>query len=387
MNSLKLLSICLIATLAQFATDIYLPSLPSIADYFGVSIDGSQFTIAVYMIALTVTQLFWGPFSDVVGRKKALYLGLFISSVGTVLCYQATSLEILIAGRLIQGLGNGAAAGLFRAILRDMYSGEELARIGSYLSNFIVLTLMLAPAIGGVLESYYSWQGSFLFLLFWAFLNFLLLRFSFEETKKSRSSVAKVTWFQAYKRLLKSPVFMGCCLSNFLTYGGMFAWITMSSTLLVKQLEMDPMAFGFWSGVTGAGLMIGAFINGSLVKKFGIRAMLSLGWGLIISSGALLFMVSLSFGSSVPVILFSAFGFYLGSAFIFANTNGVAFTPFGDIAGTASGLYAFIQYSGGAVMSYLVASISHESPLLLGGFFLFSGVSACFVFFSFNKSS
>ena len=145
MQYLELLSIVLIATLAQFATDIYLPSLPGIADVFGVTIGASQLSISSYMLTLTVTQLFWGPASDKLGRKPALYWGLGIGLVGSILCASASSISMLIGGRFIQGIGNGAAAGLFRAILRDLYTGPALAKVGSYLSNLLVLTLMAAP--------------------------------------------------------------------------------------------------------------------------------------------------------------------------------------------------------------------------------------------------
>ena len=385
MKYIELLGLILIATLAQFSTDIYLPSLPAIAEFFNVDMNSSQLSIALYMVALTVTQLFWGPFSDIVGRKRALYVGLVISIFGTIMCANATSITILIVGRFIQGLGNGAAAGLFRAILRDRFKGEELASIASYFSNFLVLVLMLAPVIGGLFQKYYSWQASFVFLLFWSFLCVIVLKFTICETQKIRYKGSADDWKLAYRRLLSSPIFMGCCLSNFLTYGGMFAWITSSSSLLVDQMQMSPINFGFWSGVTGAGLMVGAFFNGTFVKRFGITKMLYWGWSIIVFSGLILMITSLCFAPMISAILMSVFGFYLGASLVFANTNATAFSPFGDIAGTASGLYAFIQLSGGAAMSYLVASISESDSLLLGGMFALSGASASLVFFIMSR--
>jgi Bcr/CflA subfamily drug resistance transporter len=378
----ELFGLILIASLAQFATDIYLPSLPAIADFFNVDMNASQLSIAVYMFALTITQLFWGPVSDATGRKSALYVGLFISILGSIVCANATSITMLIIGRFIQGLGNGAAAGLFRAILRDMYTGKELASLGSYFSNFLVLVLMLAPVIGGFFQKYYTWRASFVFLLFLSLLCAVVLKFAIRESLKIRDKDVKSDWKLAYKRLLSSPVFMGCCLSNFLTYGGMFAWITSSSSILIDQMQMSPMQFGFWSGVTGAGLMIGAFFNGTFVKKVGITKMLYMGWSIIIFSGLILMLSSWAFGPVASLILISVFCFYIGSSLIFANTNATAFSPFGDIAGTAAGLYAFIQLSGGAAMSYLIATINESGSLFLGIIFFLSGASAWIVFFS-----
>ena len=187
-----------------------------------------QMTIAVFMIALTLTQLFWGPFSDKFGRKKTLFIGLIISMLGSLICIFANNIEWLNFGRLIQGIGCGAAAGLFRAILRDMYTGRQLASIGSYFSNFLVFVLMLAPMLGGFIEKNYSWHLSFAFLIIWCFLSLVLVSFAFKEIKREKK---ETHYLEAYKRLLKSRVFMGCCLSNFLSFAGMFAWITSCSAL------------------------------------------------------------------------------------------------------------------------------------------------------------
>ena len=382
MNFFKLFTLIFIAALTRLATDIYLPSLPSIARDFGVSMDQVQMTIAVFMIALTLTQLFWGPFSDKFGRKKTLFIGLIISMLGSLICIFANNIEWLNFGRLIQGIGCGAAAGLFRAILRDMYTGRQLASIGSYFSNFLVFVLMLAPMLGGFIEKNYSWHLSFAFLIIWCFLSLfwsVLLLKRLKEKKKlitwrliSVFSKVEFLWAAA------SAIFKLCwyvCLDYFL----------LSS--LVDQLGMNPQSFGFWSGLTGSGLMVGAFLNGSLVKKLGSKAMLYAGWFLIISSGAFLLATSFLESNLIPMILISAFVFFLGSAFIYTNTNALAFSPFGDIAGTASGIYAFIQLAGGAAMSSFIASIGAESPIFLGLCFLISGLSSAIIFTTIYRES
>ncbi len=384
---IEFFSLILIASLSQFATDIYLPSLPAIADFFGVDMNTCQLSIALYMLALTFTQLFWGPCSDLVGRKKTLYTGLMISIFGTILCAKASSIRVLIIGRFIQGLGNGAAAALFRATLRDTFTGKELARIASYFSNFLVIVLMLAPMIGGFFQKYYTWRASFIFLLFWSVLCVIFLKFTIHKSQKSKTKNTRSSWKLAYKRLLKSRLFMACCLSNFLTYAGMFAWITSSSSLLIDQMQMPPIQFGVWSGVTGAGLMLGAFFNGAFVKKFGIIKMLYWGWSIIIFSGLILILTSLLFDPIALALLISAFSFFVGASLVFSNTNATALSPFGDIAGTASGLYSFIQLSGGATMSYLIASINESGSLLLGVIFFLSGSSALLTFFLMTKQT
>ena len=382
MKTLKILTLALVATLPQLSTDIYLASLPSLAETFKSTMDSSQLSIAVYMLALTLTQLIWGALSDVIGRKNALFIGFAIAMLGSLLCLKAETLSIFIAGRFIQGLGNGSAAALFRAILRDMYSGEELASIGSYFANILKAILIVAPVLGGFFEEYFSWHASFVFLIAWTVLCLVMIQLSFKAPKeeKEKQQAKKISPKTAYWTLVKSPVFMICCFCNFLTYGGMFAWITSSSSLLVVQLGVSSVNFGLCSGFVGFGLVVGALFNGRFVKKYGIHTMAQTGWIIIISSGVLLGLGSIAFGASAPLVILSAFAFYLGSSFTFPNLNALAMTPFANIAGSASGLYSFIQLSGGALVSYFMASMSYESPVLLGAFFCASGLSALTVF-------
>lgn len=374
-NYSNLIGVILIASIAQFATDIYLPSLPAISEFFGYPINAGQLTIAIYMAALTVTQLFWGPLSDLIGRKKALSAGISLGIIGSLVCATAGSMNILLVGRAIQGLGFGAAAGLWRAILRDIYTGAELSSIAAYLGNLLVMVLMVAPVLGGFFQRYYSWHASFYFLLALATVILLVMRLFVAETGHTNKKTPS-NWKQAYKRLLGSRVFMGCCLSNFITYGGMFAWITSSSVVLIEEAGMSPLSFGFWSGVSGLGIMVGSTINGRYVKKIGIDHMLYSGWSVIVIAGLVLTIGTLVLGPTAPLVLISAFLFYFGSAFVFANTNATAFASFGDIAGTAAGLYAFIQLSGGAFTSYLLANILETGSLWLGILFIIAGAGA-----------
>lgn len=372
---LELFGILLIASFTQVATDLYVPSIPAIAEYFKVDINMSQLTIAVYMIALTITQLFWGPLADLWGRKFTLTVGLSIGLVGSFVCTAAESMEWLIIGRVIQGIGNGAAAGLWRAMLRDMYTGKELSSIASYFANFLVLILVCAPLLGGFFQEFFNWRLSFAFVFVWAVVCMICLWLLLRETQVKKT-LATENWKESYKRLLSSRIFMGCCISNFFTYAGLFVWITSGSPLLIDQMGLSPLYFGFVAMISGLGTMVGATLNGRFVIKVGMDRMLDFGWMIIVLSGLGLTGASMLFTADPLIVLIAVFVYYLGCSFIFANTNATAFGPFGDIAGTAAGLYAFIQMAGGAASSYLLASIGDSSSVVMGLMFLASGIIA-----------
>lgn len=150
-------------------------------------------------------------------------------------------------------------------------------------------------------------------------------------------------------------------------------------------MGISPLHFGFLASVAGIATMIGATCNARLVRRLGINKMLTFGWSTMVGSGAILIAASLFWSPNLTLLLRSVFIFYCGAAFIFANVNAIALGPFGDIAGTAAGLYAFIQLAGGACASYLLVALNNSSPLALGVMFLVSGVAAWSIYFIFSS--
>ena len=173
----------LFSCLAQFAIDIYTPSVPAIALQFHVSLNAVQWSISIYAVGLCLSMLVYGPLSDIIGRRKPLLLGLFLMMVGSLICALSKNIETLIVGRLVQGLGAGAIAVLWRAMMRDLFSGDELAKYSSYLVPVIVGIMAVAPLLGGYFQHYISWRASFVFLLLYAIVSSLLILWQYKEGK------------------------------------------------------------------------------------------------------------------------------------------------------------------------------------------------------------
>lgn len=370
MNSTKLLLfvIILAACLTQFAADIYAPSLPAIAAGFHASIGLSQWSMAIYMFGVALTLLIYGPVSDGVGRKSPMIMGLSIMIAGSFMCLFSSNIYFLIVGRFIQGCGAGACAGLWRSIFRDVFTGEQLAKYGSYFTIFIMFIVPAAPALGGYLQQYFGWRASFVFMSFYAIFALILVIYAFQETSihhhKEKLKLSYV--MDTFRQLIMSPIFMGVTLCTFLSYGAFFAWLTAAPVLLIHLLGLSPGAFGLINFL-GGGLAyaLAGWINGRVVTRFGMSNMMRFGWSIMILSGVLMLAGYWFFGINIWAIVMPAILFYFGSTFIWPNAFATAFTPFGQIAGYAGALYGFMQISGGAIMGALMAYLPNGNQVIL----------------------
>jgi Bcr/CflA subfamily drug resistance transporter len=382
-NFTLLIIVLLVACLAGISSDIYAPSLPAISANLGASIALVQWSMSIYMLGLSLSQLVYGPLSEGFGRKLAIMAGLLIFLFATGLCYFAPTIEILIFGRLIQGLGAGACAALWRSIFRDVFSGEQLAKYGSYLSVFMVLVVPAAPALGGYLQEYFGWNASFIFLAIYTISCLLLVGILFKETsrhhQKSRLKFSFI--FATYGQLMRSSTFMGYSLCVLLSYGAFFSWFAVGPVLLIKNLGYSPVIFGWISFAILCGAMtVGSTLNARLVERFGLHAMLRFGWSLMFSSGLLMFLSYWFMGINAFFIVASVMIFYMGSTFIFANTFAGAFQNFGHIAGYAGALYGALQVAGASAMGAVVAYLPDNNQVPLAFVYMGCSSGAWFVY-------
>lgn len=373
------INLLLIACLSSVATEIYAPSLASIAELMHAKIENAQFSLTIFMVGLALSQLIYGPLSEGLGRRKPLIIGLLIFICGSLLCAGSTTIEFLIAGRFIQGLGAGACSSLWRTIFRDVYQGDELAKYGAWLSVIIIFFVPAIPVLGGYFQHYIGWQASFVFLIFYSFLTLLLIIFTFKETSEHHHPERLKASFvmQTFKQLLTSRVFMGYSLCVFFCYGAFFSWFAVGPVLLIKSLGLSPVEFGWVSFLISAGAMaLASTINGKYIKRFGSKFLLRFGWILMFFSGCLLLLGQLIFGLNLFAILIPVFLFYFGVTLIWPNAFAGAFTPFGTIAGYAGSLYSFMQLGGGALIGSISAHLPANSQLPMALIFMAAPVFA-----------
>ena len=371
--------VALIACLASMATDIYAPSLPTIANAMQVPIKWAAFSLSIFMVGLALSQLLYGPLSEGWGRRIPLMSGLLIFIGGSIACLLAKNISVLVLGRLVQGLGAGACSSLWRSIFRDSYQGDELAKYGSWLSVIVTFLVPSVPILGGYLQHYLGWQASFAFLILYTLITFGLILFAFPETSQHHhpQRLKKTFIMQSFKELLTSRIFMGYSLSVFFCYGAFFSWFTVGPVLLIQHLKLSPVEFGWVSFGIGCGAMaLASTLNSLFVKRFGGKAMLRFGWSLMFLAGCFLLLGHAIWSLNLYAVIGPVFLFYFGVTFIWPNAFAGAFTPFGHIAGYAGALYSFMQLSGGALIGSLIAWLPAHSSLPMALLFIGSAVLA-----------
>jgi len=369
-NFLLFLVVVLVGFFAGIASDIYIPSVPAIANDLKIPVEEVQWTLAIFMLGLSISQLIYGPISEGIGRRYPLIIGLSIMTVGSFICFYAPSVEVLIFGRLIQGLGTGAGASLWRSIFRDSFEGVQLAKYGGYLSIIVAFIVPAAPTLGGYLQTYFGWRASFLFLISYALITLLIVLVLFKETSTHhhKERLSRKFFVQAFGQLLSSRIFMGYAVCTFVSYGAFFAWFTASPVLLIKLIGISPVQFGWITFFGGGGTMLLAgLVNGKMVVKFGTHFMLRMGWAIMFMAGSLMMALKFIYGINTVVIVVPMILFYFGSTLIWPNIFAGAFAPFGKIAGYTGSLYSFMQLGGGAAISALVSYLpdTNQVPLAL----------------------
>jgi DHA1 family bicyclomycin/chloramphenicol resistance-like MFS transporter/DHA1 family 2-module integral membrane pump EmrD-like MFS transporter len=243
-----------IGCISKVGSDIYTPSIPSIAIDLHTKMRWAQASLSIYMLAMACAMLVFGPLADIYGRKKTLIAGFIIVFIGAIVSACAHTITTLMIGRVIQGIGAGAGGCLWRAIFRDRFSGPTLAKYGSYLSIFVVLVIPAAPLLGGYLEHYIHWQASFIFLSVYALVAIALIHRTYEHIPQLYKPDRCIR--SHFRELLTDRVFMGYGLCVFITYGAFYAWFVVSPVLLIHYLHMSAVRYGWMTFGMGATAML-----------------------------------------------------------------------------------------------------------------------------------
>lgn len=386
---ITLLTLCLFGCLNQYAIDIYTPSLPTLTRDFNVSINLVQWSITVYTIGLSFTMLLSGPISEVLGRKIPLLAGVYTMAIGSIICAIAPNITTLIVGRLIQGLGAGAPAVLWRAIMRDLFYGDELAKYSAYLSPIIIGMLAIAPLLGGFAEHFLSWRASFVFLLLYAAGCIVIIKRLYKEThpqtKTNQPSAIKV--MDSLKTVLSNRDFISNSFCSFLALGMFLSWFICGPFILIQLMHFTPIQFGWTCSLSILSMgSIGAFINARLIGRWRRTTLMRLGFSLFCLAGTVLLTTCLTLpqdplGVIVPLLVVN-----LAGNFIWANATANAMTPFGHLAGYAATLFTFFQYAGGAIISSVLTLMPDYSAVPLAASWVTLALLGLFTTFRLRES-
>ena len=333
-------------SVVALAIDALLPALDIIGNSLNTQENSDhQLLITMIFIGLGVGPLIFGPLSDSLGRKPMVFVGFGIFIIASFICVYSNSLEIMVLGRILQGFGLSAPRTISVAIIRDLYSGDYMAKIMSFVIVIFLLVPIIAPAIGKFILDYFNWEAIFIFQIIFC----LLIAFWFwnrqEETLNHKNRIAfKINLFsQGFLELIRYKTTIAYTLiSGFIT-GSFMVYLSTSQQIFQEQYglkEAFPYIFAGLATASGGAILL----NGIFVVKYGMKKMIHvslIGFFIISICYSILFFNSVNPSIKVILLFFSLQFFCLG--FLFGNLRAIAMEPVGHIAGIGAAITGFIS--------------------------------------------
>ena len=343
-------------SLNALAIDIMLPALPYMGEALGISHENErQFVVGAYMIGFGVAQLAFGPLTDRFGRRAPLFAGLAIYIVCAFAATFAPSFGALLAIRFVQGLGAASTRVIATAVVRDRYSGRDMAEIMALTFMVFMAVPIVAPGIGQVVLMSGPWQNIFLFMGGLALAFCLWAYFRLPETlaPERRRPLSVGAVIEGFRLVVTNRMAFAYGLAGMFLFGAMFGFITSSQQIFVDIYGLGalfPVAFAVMAGT----MAVAQFINSRIVRRFGMRRLAHAAM-LVYLSLAILWLVLALLGP-VPLPVFFAIFLAIQVAFGWqaSNMNSLSMEPLGNVAGTAASVFGFIQTIGGAVLGTLI---------------------------------
>jgi len=359
----------LITAVGPFAIDIYLPALPTLGASLHASPARVQMSLTVFFVIVGVCQLFYGPVSDVFGRKPPIYAGLVIFAVASVGCALAPTIETLIAFRALQAFGACAGMVIPRAIVRDLYTGHEAAKLMSLLMLVMSVSPILAPLAGSLVISLWSWREVFAVLAVLALACLVMTIVQLPETHPAERRLGKTlgSAFSSYGALLRDPVFIGLSVVCGFGLATFFVFIGSAPFVYIEHYGLTPTQFSLAFALNAASFFAMSQLTARLSARFGLAPLILWSVAAVAAVMAVL-AVTTPWVDSLALtmaLLFIGFGF-LGLLLPAAGV--LSLEDHGAVAGSASALLGAIQMIIGALSMTLIGVFADHTPapMLIG---------------------
>ncbi|MHB8269070.1 multidrug effflux MFS transporter [Bradyrhizobium sp.] len=361
--------IAVLATLAAIgtlATNILLPSLPQMAASLHVSTAEVTASITVFLAVFAIGQLAVGPISDRYGRRIPVLAGFVVFIAGSIWCGLAHDLPSLLIGRVIQAAGACSTSVLSRAIARDLFSGERLARAMALIMIAMAAAPGFSPLLGGALDHTLGWRSEFAFVGLFAAIAAVAYAAVLGETHNStRIPLNPLAIAKTYFELSADRRFLIPAATVALIMGGLFAMFSAAPRVLIEGLHFTPIQLGLFFAGTVMIVFAAGMLATKLAPRFGLDRSIQGGLWLAAAGSIAILLVSMFDPEFLPFLAAMSV-FLLGMGIVNPLGTAQALSPFGEKAGAASALLGFWQMMGAAIGVSLAATISHQAMAALG---------------------
>lgn len=369
------------SAIGPIALNIFIPSMPGLSAALGTDYRTAQLSLTFFLISLAVSQLFVGPVSDRLGRRPVFLGGMVLFIAASVACAFATSIEQLIAGRILQAAGGCTGLVMARAIIRDLYDRDQSASLLGYMTMAMIVAPMIAPAIGGVLDGWAGWQAGFYLVAALGAVLLIVAQYKLHET--NLNPTAPAGWFEFFRKsgeLVKEPAFLGYALNSAFGSGVFFAFISGAPFVVTNLMGGTPRDYGLYFILVSFGYMFGNFLSGRYARRAGVNRMITVG-SCFAMVGLFLLVINASVGTLTPLAIFgpmSVIAISNGLTIPSATAGAISVRP--DIPGTGAGLTGFLQVGVGAISTFVVGFFHNGSHWPMVMVMVCSGfIALCFV--------
>ncbi len=352
--------IALLTSLVALAIDAMLPALPAIGRDFGVAHRNDvQFVVTAVFLGLSIGQIVFGPLSDRIGRKPAIHAGLILFMVGCLMSIYARSFEVMIAGRVLQGIGVAAPRVVTMALVRDQYSGRQMARLMSFTMGLFILVPTVAPALGQWIQWLGGWRAIFAVFFGVAAITFIWFAIRQPETLPAsrRRPLSARAIGGAVVEVVKIRAALGYTLASGCVFAPFLAYLSASQQIFQDVYGTGPL-FPVYFGALALSIGAASLVNGRLVMKYGMRRLSRMAMLSITLASFIFWMLAFAFAGVPPFWLFMAYLLFvfLCVGLLFGNLSALAMEPLGHIAGVGAAVVAslatFVSVPLGALVGY-----------------------------------
>lgn len=373
--------LALMVSLVALSIDAMLPVLPHIGSDLKVGTENEQqLIVSSLLLGLGVGQLFFGPLSDSLGRKRTIYIGYVAFVLGCILSILAVNFEVMLLGRVLQGIGASSPRIVSIALVRDQYEGREMARVMSFIMGVFILVPALAPAIGQAIVMVTHWRGIFVVFLILACVTWIWFALRQPETlpqhARVRFSMSNV--WAGVREACSYRVTLGYTIVAGMVFAAFIAYLS-SAQQIFSGIYGVTTTFPLYFSVLALVMGVSTFANAMLVERLGMRLLSGYALaGVAIISIAFFAYAALMGGTPgfwITMVYFAAVFFAIG--FLFGNLNALAMGPLGHIAGVGAAVVGSISTLISVPFGAVVGLMYDGTVLpLVGGFALFGTLAA-----------
>lgn len=375
--------VALLISLGALAIDAMLPALPQIASDLGVANENDrQWVVTSMFLGFGIGQLFYGPVSDSIGRKKAIYGGIALFIAGCILSTLANSFALLLIGRVLQGVGAASTRTVSFALVRDQYEGRTMAKVMSLIMSVFILVPAIAPALGQAILVFAPWRAIFFALMLQALVGLLWFARRQPETldPSDRIPLSLRALFKAASVVVSNRTAMGYTVVGGLVSGAFIAYLSSAQQIFVDQYQAGD-RFALYFAMLALSIGTASITNSALVMRFGMEVLSTIGLVAMALLSAAFLAVVWHFDGTPPLWMLMAYmmPLFFCVGILFGNLNAMAMEPLGHVAGMASAVIGALTTLISLVLGAAVSQSYNGTMFPLVGSFAAMGAAALLV--------